>query len=85
MAGEQNVLERRLADFAAHASRVRIVRDEDLGDTIDEMAMLFPHEVVLNAHMGCHHICVYTSSAPASLIDERIKEHRSEVEHLPAF
>jgi len=41
--------------------------------------------VVLNAHMGCHHVCVYTSSAPASLIDERIREHRSEVEHLPVF
>jgi hypothetical protein len=69
----------------AHASRVRIVPDEALGEAIDEMAMLFPHEVVLNAHMGCRHVCVYTSAAPASFIDERIREHRSEVEHLPAF
>ena len=85
MAGEQNVLERHLADGAAHASRVRIVRNEALNEAIDEMAMLFPHEVVLNAHMGCRHVCVYTSSAPASLIDERIREHRREVEHLPSL
>ncbi len=85
MASEENVLERLLADVAAHASRVRIVRGEELEETIDEMATLFPHEVVLNAHMGCPHVCVYTSSAPASLIHERICEHRSEVEHLPAF
>ncbi len=85
MASDRSVLERHLADVAAHASRVRIVPDHELGEAIDEMAMLFPHEVVLNAHMGCHHVCVYTSSAPASVIDERIREHRSEVEHLPAF
>ena len=85
MASEQHVLERHLADVPAHASRVRIVPDERLDEASDEMAMLFPHEVVLNAHMGCRHVCIYTSSAPASLIDERIREHRSEVEHLPAF
>ncbi len=85
MSREQNVLERCLADAAAHASRVRIVPDDQLDGATDEMAMLFPHEVVLNAHMGCRHVCVYTSSAPASVIDERIREHRTEVEHLPAF
>lgn len=85
MISERNVFEGRLAGVSAHASRVRIVPDQELGEAIDEMAMLFPHEVVLNARMGCHHVCVYTSSAPASLIDERIREHRSEVEHLPAF
>ncbi len=85
MAGELNVLERRLADLTAHSSRVRIVREEELDEAAGEMAMLFPHEAVLNAHMGCRHVCVYTSAAPASIIDERIREHRSEVEHLPAF
>ena len=85
MASEHNGLLRHLADVATHASRVRIVPDDHLDEAIDEMAMLFPHEVVLNAHMGCRHVCLYTSSAPASLIDERIREHRSEVEHLPAF
>ncbi len=85
MASERNVFERHLADHVAHASRVRIVPGEELDEAIDEMAMLFPHEVVLNTHIGCPHVCVYTSSAPASLIDERIREHRSEVEHLPAF
>ncbi len=85
MATEENVLERRLAHAAAHASRVRIVPCEEIDETVDEMEMLFPHEAVMSAPMGCHHVCVYTSSAPASLIQERITEHRREVEHLPAF
>jgi hypothetical protein len=49
------------------------------------MEILFPHEAVLNAPMGCHHVCIYTSTAPASLIDERIREHRRDVKRLPAF
>lgn len=85
MATEENVLERRLAHAASNASRVRIVRSDGIDETIDEMEMLFPHEAVLSAPMGCCHVCVYTSSAPASLIQERITEHRREVEHLPAF
>jgi hypothetical protein len=49
------------------------------------MEILFLHEAVLNAPMGCHHVCLYTSTAPASLIDERIQEHCRDVKHLPAF
>ena len=85
MASHQNVLARHMARGASHASRIRIVSTREIDEAIDEMEMLFPHEAVLNAPMGCEHVCVYTSSAPASLVDERIKEHRSEVEHLPAF
>ena len=85
MDSEQHVLGRRLADAASHAGRVRIVRSDELNESIDEMEMLFPHEAVLNAPMGCSHVCLYTSTAPASLIDERIRDHRREVEHLPAF
>ncbi len=85
MASEENVLERRLAHLAPHASRVRIAASEQLNEAIDEMEVLFPHEGVFWAPMGCCHVCVYTTSAPASLIDERIREHRREVEHLPAF
>jgi hypothetical protein len=85
MANDENALDRHLAHAAAHASRVRIVPTREIGTAIDEMEVLFPHEAVLNAPMGCQHVCVYTSAAPASLIAERIKEHRSEVEHLPDF
>ena len=85
MASEDNVLERRLSHATRHASRVRIAPSDHLNEAIDEMEMLFPHEGVMYAPMGCCHVCVYTTSAPASLIDERIREHRSEVEHLPAF
>lgn len=77
--------ERHLADAASHASRVRIVAPEEILETIDELEILFPHEAVLNAPMGCHHVCMYTSTAPASLVDERIREHRRDVEHLPSF
>ncbi len=83
MANDENLFERRLAHLASHASRVRIVPTCEIDEAIDEMEVLFPHEAVLNAPMGCQHVCVYTSSASASLIDERIKEHRSEIEHLP--
>ena len=85
MATEENVLERHLAYAAHHASRVRIVRRDELDEAIDEMEMLFLHEAVLSVPMGCSHVCLYTASAPASLVDERIREHRLEVEHLPAF
>ncbi len=83
--GSVDVLERHLAHAASNASRVRIVRHEFLDEATDEMEVLFPHEAVFSAPMGCSHVCVYTSTAPASLIDERIREHRSDVEHLPAL
>jgi hypothetical protein len=85
MAGDRSVLKRHSAHVSSHASRVRIVPSEEIGEAVDEMEMLFPHEAVLEAPMGCPHVCVYTSTAPASLIDERIREHRREVEHLPNF
>jgi hypothetical protein len=85
MSGDVNVFDRRLAHLAANASRVRIVRDEEVGEARGEMAVLFPHETVIDVPMGCRHVCVYTGSAPASLVDERIREHRRDVEHLPGF
>ncbi len=85
MSGDVNVFDRRLAHLAPNASRVRIVRDDELPEAHQEMGVLFPHEAVIDAPMGCCHVCVYTSSAPASLIDERIREHRHDVEHLPDF
>lgn len=78
-----DTFERHLADVVSRASRVRIVGCDRLGEAIDEMEMLFPHEAVLSAPMGCSHVCLYTSSAPASVVRERISEHRREVEHLP--
>ncbi len=85
MANDENALDRHLAHAAAHAGRVRIVPRREITEAIDKMEVLFPHEAVLNAPMGCEHVCVYTSTAPASLIDERIREHRTEVEHLPSY
>jgi hypothetical protein len=31
--------------------------------------------------MGCAHLCLYTGTAPASLVAERITEHLQDVEH----
>ncbi len=85
MPREENLFDHELPHAAYNASRVRIVPRDDLNEAHSELAVLFPHEAVLDAPMGCCHVCVYTSTAPASLIAERIREHRSEVEHLPAF
>ncbi len=85
MAREESVFDHKLAHAAPNASRVRIVPAEELEEAHEEMAMLFPHEGVYDAPMGCHHVCVYTTTASASLIDERISQHRTEVEHLPKW
>ncbi len=66
-----------------HASRIRIVPREQLDEATAEFKILFPHEPVHVAPMGCPHLCLYTDEAPASLIDERIGEHLREVEHRP--
>ncbi|MGE5357463.1 MAG: hypothetical protein ACM3NQ_00480 [Bacteroidales bacterium] len=85
MSRGETVFDHTLAHAAPNASRVRIVPTEELEEAHEEMAVLFPHEAVLDAPMGCRHVCVYTTAASASLIDERIREHRTEIEHLPRF
>lgn len=64
-----------------HASRVRIVRREDAEDAKVEMRILFTHEPVMAVPMGCPHVCLYTASAPASVVEERILDHLEVVEH----
>jgi hypothetical protein len=85
MGREESVFDHKLAHAAPNASRVRIVPADELEEAHEEMAVLFPHEGVMDAPMGCCHVCVYTTTASARLIDERIREHRTEVEHLPRF
>jgi hypothetical protein len=67
----------------AHAAAVRVVSDEDVGHTVEELEMLFPHDIVLITSLGCCHTCVYTHTASAAVVAERIAEHLRDVEHRP--
>ena len=64
-----------------HISRVRIVQESEVDETVSSMRFLFPHEIVMTTPIGCCHRCVYTNEAPASMVAERISEHMLEVEH----
>lgn len=66
-----------------HAACVRVVPNEELARAIGELSFLFPHDVVLSTSMGCCHTCVYTYSASAAVVAERIAEHLRDVEHRP--
>ena len=62
-----------------HGSRVRIVMNVDVDEAVATLKMLFPHESVLSTPIGCHHACIYTADAPASLVAERISDHLSQI------
>ncbi len=62
-----------------HGSRVRIVMNVDVDETVAVLKGLFPHESVLTTPIGCHHACIYTADAPASLVAERIAEHLRQI------
>jgi hypothetical protein len=66
-----------------HAASVRVVGTAEVGHARDELIMLFPHEVVLSTALGCGHTCVYTHTASAAVVAERIAEHLRDVEHRP--
>lgn len=64
-----------------HAASVRVVLDGDVAHGLEELVILFPHEIVCATSIGCGHSCVYTGCASAAVIAERIAEHLREVEH----
>lgn len=66
-----------------HAACVRVVAHEDLDRATEELQLLFPHDAVLSTPMGCSHTCVYTHTASAAVVAERIAEHLRDVEHRP--
>jgi hypothetical protein len=67
-----------------HAGRVRIVVPGEADEAAAGLRLLFPHDPVLTAPMGCGHVCLYTATVPASVVSECISEHLEEVEHRPA-
>jgi hypothetical protein len=81
MASEHPGLDRSIIHGDSHGAEVRIVATDEVQTALAEMRFLFPHELVLSTPMGCRHTCVYTGSAPASLVAERISEHLRDVEH----
>jgi hypothetical protein len=62
-----------------HGGRVRIVANIDVDEALATLKLLFPHESAHSTPIGCHHACVYTADAPASLVAERISEHLSQM------
>ena len=62
-----------------HGSRVRIVVNADVDEVVTQLKQLYPHQLVHSTPIGCHHACVYTTDAPASLVAERISQHLDQV------
>jgi len=58
---------------------VRIVTNGDVDEAVAVLTLLFPHESVHTTPLGCHHACIYTADAPASLVAERISDHLRQV------
>jgi hypothetical protein len=76
---DHSALDHAIVHHAHHGSRVRIVANADVDETITTLKALFPHETVHATPIGCHHACVYTADAPASLVAERISAHLGEI------
>jgi hypothetical protein len=76
---DHSALDHAIVHHAHHGSRVRIVANIDVDEAVANLKGLFPHESVHSTPIGCHHACVYTADAPASLVAERISEHLSQI------
>lgn len=76
---DHSALDHAVVHHAHHGSRVRIVANVDVEETVATMKVLFPHETVHSTPIGCHHACVYTADAPASLVAERISAHLDQI------
>lgn len=81
MATLSHAVEHSIVHGDLRASHVRVVHNDMVDQTIADFHILFPHEAVLTTPMGCCHVCVYTDSAPASLVAQRVSEHLRFVEH----
>jgi hypothetical protein len=75
MMPHHSTLDHHIVHQEHHGSRVRIVTNIDVDEAVTALKVLFPHESVHSTPIGCHHACVYTADAPASLVAGRISEH----------
>jgi hypothetical protein len=79
MMPHHSTLDHHIVHLQHHGSRVRIVANDDVAEAVAVLKGLFPHDSVLTTPLGCHHACIYTADAPASLVAERISEHLSHI------
>lgn len=75
MQPRQSALDHHIVHQEQHGSRVRIVANADVDESLAQLKLFYPHESVHSTPIGCHHACIYTADAPASLVAERISEH----------
>jgi hypothetical protein len=68
-------LDHHIVHQESHGSRVRIVTNADIDEAVAALKLIYPHGSVHATPIGCHHACVYTADAPASLVAGRISEH----------
>jgi hypothetical protein len=76
---DHSALDHAIVHQAHHGSRVRIVANVDVDEALATLKQHYPHESAHSTPIGCHHACVYTANAPASLVAERISEHLDQV------
>jgi hypothetical protein len=76
---DHSALDHAIVHQAHHGSRVRIVANVDVDEALATLKLLYPHGSAHSTPIGCHHSCVYTADAPASLVAERISEHLSRI------
>jgi len=79
MMPHHSTLDHHIVHQEQRGSRVRIVTNIDVDEAVAVLKLLFPHESVHSTPIGCHHACVYTADAPASLVAERISGHLSQI------
>jgi hypothetical protein len=75
------VIDHSILHGEVHASRVRIVSNDEVEEAVADLAVLFPHETVQTTAIGCCHTCLYTDLTPPSLVAERMAEHLREFDH----
>ena len=76
---DHSALDHHIVHQGHHGSRVRIVANADVDEVVTQLKAHYPHQLVHSTPIGCHHACVYTADAPASLVAERISEHLAQV------
>jgi hypothetical protein len=79
MMPHHSTLDHHIVHHEHHGSRVRIVANDDVDETVAALTLHFPHGSVHATPIGCHHACVYTADAPASLVAERISAHLNQI------
>jgi len=79
MQPRQSALDHHIVHQDQHGSRVRIVANADVDESLAQLKLFYPHESVHSTPIGCHHACVYTAEAPASLVAGQISDHLSQI------